>query len=62
MDCKRIFAKWKVFSFFCKTTVARPFWVVHAADPAVGRGQRLCLGVQLINGKLKFFFVKAMCG
>jgi hypothetical protein len=42
-----IFAKWKVF---CKTTVARPFWVVRVADPTVGRGDRLCLGVQLFVG------------
>jgi hypothetical protein len=48
-----IFAKWK--GFFCKTTVARPFWAICTVDPTVERDQRLCLGVQLICGKLKNF-------
>jgi hypothetical protein len=45
---------------FCKTIVARPLWVVRAADPTVGRSQRLCLDVQLICEKLKVIFVKSL--
>jgi hypothetical protein len=37
-------------------TVDCPFWVVRAATAMVGRGQLLCLGVQLNCEKLKVFF------
>jgi hypothetical protein len=42
-------------SFFFAKQQLLPFWAVHGRSDG-RRGQPLCLGVQLVCGKLKAFF------